>query len=434
MVMFDVDDPRAGQREAWARWAAIDPAAAPWTELLGAAVDGFEAHDRARLRTIFAADIVVEDHRRTGFGRIEGADAYLESLAPLWDLAPDHHAELGWFWPAVERHGVVTVLRRFGALADGGAFESEHLWLSTATGGRVTRLELFEMEDLDRALARLAELRPDPLHIPPNAMTRWLDQWCACGAARDWGRFERLYGPTAMFDDRRRLLRTTGDREMGIRAARVIWESERRIRVERTLLATAGDRLALERWNWRGGKPGADFAVDTLAVTEVDANGLGIAWICFDPEDRAAASAELFERYAASGADGAPPVAFDVIRAWNAHDLERLRALLPADFYLDDRRRTGVGRLDGIDAYLASLAAVWELSRDLRIETLYVIAIEPYRSLYVCRWFGTNAEGGDFDAVYVCLGLARGGEPAGLEIYELDDLDAARARFESLRT
>lgn len=57
-----------------------------------------------------------------------------------------------------------------GTLADGGAFESDYLWLGIATGGRITRLELFEFEDLDRAKARLEELRP--LRIPPNAAVR----------------------------------------------------------------------------------------------------------------------------------------------------------------------------------------------------------------------------------------------------------------------
>ncbi len=432
LLFFDLADARAAQREAWRRWAAIEPEVAPWVELVGAVVDAFHARDRERITARFADDIVVEDHRRTGFGRIVGADAYFETVAVLWDLAPDHHLELGWFWPAVEPHGVVTTLRRFGTLTDGGAFETDCLWLCIAAGGRITRAELFELEDLDKAVARLAELRPDPLRIPPNAATRWVDRWSACVAARDWEGLDRIYAPTAMFDDRRRLMRLTGDRATAIANVRVMMESGK-VRLGRTLLATAGERVALERWEWRGGKPGADFAVDQLAVTEVDADGRFLACISFDPDDRAAASAELLERYAASGADGAEALALAAVRAWNAHDLERLRELLPADFYLDDRRRTGVGRLEGIDAYLTSLAAVWELSRDLRIETLYFIATEPHGRLYVCRWFGTNAEGGEFDAVYVCLGLAHGDRPVGLEIFELEDLEAARTRFEGLR-
>jgi hypothetical protein len=47
--------------------------------------------------------------------------------------------------------------------------------------------------------------------------------------------------------------------------------------------------------------------------------------------------------------------------------------------------------------------------------------------------WGTNAEGGELDAVYVCVRLQRDGRPAGLEIFEIDALDAALARFEELR-
>jgi hypothetical protein len=161
MILFDLDDPGAAQREAWARWAAIDPGAAPWVQIIGDANDGFNARDLGRFRTLFADDIIVEDHRRTGFGRLEGADAYLQSIVVLWDLAPDQRIELGWFWPAVERHGAVITLRRAGTLADGGLFESDYLWLVLATRGRITRIEMFELEHVERATARLAELRPE---------------------------------------------------------------------------------------------------------------------------------------------------------------------------------------------------------------------------------------------------------------------------------
>ena len=36
----------------------------------------------------------------------------------------------------------------------------------------MTQLEVFEPDAADAALARFAELRPDPLRIPPNAVTR----------------------------------------------------------------------------------------------------------------------------------------------------------------------------------------------------------------------------------------------------------------------
>jgi ketosteroid isomerase-like protein len=160
VIVFDPDDARAAQREAWARWAAIDPAAAQWVDLIGVVHEGFDGRDWERVRATLADDLVVEDHRRTGFGRIEGSDAYIDSVRVLWDLAPDQRLELGWFWPAIEPHGAVTTVRRCGTLPDGGAFEREYLWLCIATGGRISRSEMFEVEDLAKALARLADLRP----------------------------------------------------------------------------------------------------------------------------------------------------------------------------------------------------------------------------------------------------------------------------------
>jgi len=255
MIFFDLDDARAAQREAWARWAAIDPTAAPWLSLIGDAVDGFDAKDWKRVRALYTDDLVVVDHRRTGFGRIDGADAYVQSLAVLWDLAPDQRMELGWFSPAVERHGAVTILRRFGTLADGGPFESEYLCLSTATGGLITRLELFEMDDLERAKARLEELRPDPLRIPPNAVTRTWDRWCSAVAANDRHVIRDLYATAYRFEDRRRLFRRCADLGQTLAGDYLIlgdgW------RPVRTLLATAGDRLALQRILWTTGETGA---------------------------------------------------------------------------------------------------------------------------------------------------------------------------------
>jgi ketosteroid isomerase-like protein len=162
IVLFDVDDARAAQHEAWGRWAAIDPVAAPWVELLTGLAAAWNAHDRAGVRAKLADDVVVEDHRRTGLGRIEGADVYMEGMAVLWDLAPDQRVEFGGSWPALDRHAVLVTLRREGALADGGAFENDYLWLGVAKHGRLTRLELFEPEDLDAAVSRFEELRPAP--------------------------------------------------------------------------------------------------------------------------------------------------------------------------------------------------------------------------------------------------------------------------------
>jgi hypothetical protein len=429
LIFFDPDDERAAQREAWARWAAIEPVAAPWVELLTQIVDAWNGRDRAQLHARFADDLVVEDHRHAGLGRIEGADAYVDSNVVLWELAPDQRLEIGWSWPAVDRHGLVATQRRVGTLADGGAFESEYVWLGLARGGRFTRLELFEMDALDTALARFEELRPDPLRIPPNAATRAYDRWYESVKAGNWDALDALYGASYVFDDRRRLFRETHDREGGVINTRFLFEGG--WRPVRTLLATAGEHLALQRIVWTTAEAGALSEIEVLELSELDGEGHFVRVVLFDPDDRAAASAELFERWVASRADAVPAALVEYLRAWNDHNLERLGSATPGDFVVYDRRRAGIGRIDR-DGNIASLAALWDLSRDVRIEPLYEVAAAPHGLLLVNHWFGTNAEGGDFETVYVALVHIERERFAALELFEIDDLEAARARFEEL--
>jgi ketosteroid isomerase-like protein len=158
-ILCGADDARGAQREAWARWTAIDPSVAATVALVGEANDAFNAQDRARLRALFADDIAVDDHRRTGMGRLDGGDAYVGSLAVLWDLAEMTRVELGWFWLACDLQGALYTIRRTGDVAGGGAFESDYLMLIRHARGRLTRIELFELDQLEQALVRFEALR-----------------------------------------------------------------------------------------------------------------------------------------------------------------------------------------------------------------------------------------------------------------------------------
>jgi len=122
----------------------------------GAVLDAANDRDLARYRALFVDELVVEDHRQAGM-RIDGADAYAEKVALLWQHAPDSRIDGGWVWPAFARHGAVTVTRRSAALAD------EFLWLFTVEHARIARIEVFSLDAVDAAVARLAELHPPSL-------------------------------------------------------------------------------------------------------------------------------------------------------------------------------------------------------------------------------------------------------------------------------
>ena len=174
------------------------------------------------------------------------------------------------------------------------------------------------------------------------------------------------------------------------------------------------------------------FEIEGFRVIEVDADGKLRAIVLFDKEDAAAAHTELFERYAAGGADGLPASTVALARALNDHDLGRVRAALPDGLVIHDHRRTGIGRLEGAAAWVDSVAALYELSPDLRVDELYQVATTPHGRVSVGRMWGSNTEGGDFESCFVRFQHYPNGWLLRAEIYEVEDLDTALARFEEL--
>ncbi len=432
LIFFEPGDTRAAQREAWSRWAAIDPAVAPVLDGILEITDAWNAHDRARLRACYAEGLVVEDHRLAGIGRIVGVDAYVETNAVLWDLAPDQRIGYGWSLPAVDRHGAVGILRREGRLPDGGAFESEYVTLSRRNGDLITHLEFFELVALDAALARFEELRPDPLRIPPNAATRSLAPVARLLASGDLDALRALVTDDFCFDDRTRRSLLRGGVEEWVRALEFL-SRETRAQLDAGLVATAGDRLALYHDVWQEAPGESHFRMESHRLVEIDAAGKLRALVLFDANDRAMAHTELFERYAASGADGMPRGMIDYILGLNEHDLARARTGLCDDFVLEDHRRTGLGRIEGADAYIASVAAAYGLAPDLRVDPLYTAATAAHGRVALARASGTNTEGGAFESFYAVLVRYRDDQVAGYEFFEPEHLDQALARLEALR-
>ncbi|HEY2775371.1 MAG TPA: adenylate/guanylate cyclase domain-containing protein [Candidatus Binatia bacterium] len=163
IVLFDNDVWRDAQREAWKRWAAIDPSVESITTALGRLIDAWNAKDRDLLHDAHAANLVVEDHRHDGIGHLEGSQAYLAAVTALWSLAPDLQFAAGSFWLATAANGGVFHTRRIGMVpGDGGAYQSDYLVLMLVDSGRISHFEFFETVDADAALARFDELRTDP--------------------------------------------------------------------------------------------------------------------------------------------------------------------------------------------------------------------------------------------------------------------------------
>jgi class 3 adenylate cyclase len=425
-------DARSAQREAWARWAALEPERAAVAAPLGELVDAFNAHERALWRAQLAEDVVVDDHRHAGMGRLEGADAWADSLVALWELAPGSTVEAGWEWLALDEQAALTVVRRMGVLPEGGDFESEYLILYTVAAGKIDHVELYEVDARDEALARFEALRrPDPLRIPGNAAALLLGEIGRIAERDGMEALRPLVADGFHFEDHSRRSLVTGNVDDWLRSLEFL-VGEAGGRPEIRLLATAGDRIALFRFAWRRVDDPGRYEIPGHAIVEADAAGRLLRFLLFDADAEAAAFAALNESWVASGDD-----VFDCIatfgQALNARDPARLRALLRDEFVYDDRRRTGAGRLEGADAYLPSAASWVELTRSSRIVRLCELARGPHGRVFLNRLFGEDHEGGAFEIYWVSVTLVTDGKIARIELFEPEDRAAAIARFEELR-
>jgi hypothetical protein len=118
-------------------------------------------------------------------------------------------------------------------------------------------------------------------------------------AAADWPALRTLASLEFVFDDRQKRSLVRGDIEIYIRNLEFVraWPGRR---VSRELLATAGDRIALDRIAFTGDPEGGAFEGEFLRLTELDTEGRLRALLHFDPDDRRTADRELHERFARS--------------------------------------------------------------------------------------------------------------------------------------
>jgi hypothetical protein len=230
--------------------------------------------------------------------------------------------------------------------------------------------------------------------------------------------------------DRRPLIRLELDRDEWLASYRQMVEMTSGFAWE--VLATRGERLGMMRIRWEGADASTGPSeIESLAIVEVDGNGDAVAVVEFDPDDLAAAHAELDERYAAgeARAHGRVAVAMGAFeRAVAVRDWDALHALLSPDLVVNDHRPLGWETLHGPAMYVASLKSLVDLAPDVRLRTDHM-SVSDRGALFVNTWVGTR-EGGAFEAPRaVVVEFDVDGRIRGMDFYDPEQLDAARARF-----
>lgn len=154
-VFFDPDDIDAAFDELTARWIASGEVEHPevieaTSRLYGTA----NCHDWEALATIEAGATYV-NHRQLATG--ENIGDHLSSLRVMASLIPDMRVVASEI-PDYSARGVVTDIVVSGTMAQGGAIELPAVIVLLFDGEHLTRMEAFDVDQRDQALARFEEL------------------------------------------------------------------------------------------------------------------------------------------------------------------------------------------------------------------------------------------------------------------------------------
>jgi DNA-binding SARP family transcriptional activator len=413
-VTFDLDEIDAAFPDLDARYLAGEASvyARTWSAIAGV----YAAFNR---RELPAPDYVTIDHRRaTLFTSSELAASIRDSL----DLTPDLSIHI----EAVHRlahFGALLTNTSYGTSQEGFDAEWRMIQLLTVEGDRVNRLELFDEADLDAALARFDELRPQPLL--ENAAGRILERYFACFSARDWAAMTELLADDIIAEDRRRVVNA------GIRRGRDVHIADNQAAVEvgaettsSSVIATRGERLALAHLRTFNRGMSGEVGAEMLVLAEIDAEDRLVAGVIFDLDDTDAAVAELEARYLAGEAS-------DYAHTWSVITLTTAafnRHELPAaDWVIIDHRP--LAPVDASDLP-AAIRAIWDLTPDLSTRIEAVHRLSSFGAVVTNTAHGTSPEGFAAEWRVVDLVTVEGDRISRDEFFDEADLDAALARFD----
>jgi SnoaL-like protein len=153
-----------------------------------------------------------------------------------------------------------------------------------------------------------------------------------------------------------------------------------------------------------------------------------------DPDKLDVATAELDARYAAGEAAGFSHVLATMRAfrdAFTRRDWDALEALMVPDLEIDDHRLLAWETLRGAATYVQALRSLVELAPDTRLR-LDLVEMSQRGLLWIGAWVGTR-EGGAYEIPWITVSEHdASGIMLHFEVYDLDQLPDARARFAEL--
>jgi class 3 adenylate cyclase len=429
VALFDAADRQAAYDELIDRFARSPDG----RQVPGALFDALRSANRGDIdgfRACLAPSYRYVDHHALGAGVMD-RDEHVEYMRVLTLTASDYVYETTHYLRWSET-GAVASGRLHGHTDEDSEFVQDFLRVAVADDEGIVALEIFPIDAVDAALARFDALTNGrgSLTTASATVTQTMERWRAAVRVSDLDAIDQMLGSAFVYDDRRALTRTLGDRAMYLSSVAAGFETQ--LNIDAEVVSAVGGHVTLEWVRWSGATAGGEFEGENLSVIESDGTGCLVAMVVFDVDDRLAAHDELWRRFRETE-DGSvlPSVVFDIVHAYNHRDVERFRTYLAPEFELVDHRPIGAGHM-GPDEYAAFLAALLESTVESRFESVRSVRLDPRGSIDVARLTGTTVDGAPFELDALQVAVVRDGKLAHWEMFPLDGVDAAQARFEQL--
>ncbi|WP_066972719.1 BTAD domain-containing putative transcriptional regulator [Mycobacterium sp. 852002-50816_SCH5313054-b] len=419
MVVFDVEDLGQAFDELDTRYLAGE--AAPHARVWKFGMDAIAELNRHEPGPN-VRQLKYVDHRRIPFA--SGSD-FGRGVEELWALVPDAHYRVPCMH-ALDSRGTVVTFVIEGTDEHGNELQWRRTLLFASEG---PRLEVYEDADLDAALARFEELRPQPRRLE-NAASRVHGHLKACVGARDWNPVGEILADDIVIEDRRRAVNS------GIQYGRAAAIADMRSAIDLglrnislTVIATRGDRLELSRTRVsQHGQPEA-FGIEFFSVLEINDDERVAARIAFDIDDIGAAFDELDARYLAGEAASLADTWSVVARVPAQFNRHELFATTPDPVYIDHRRLVSI---EGADL-AASVRAVWDITSGSSAYIEAVHRLSDRGAVFTEVLKMTSRDGFDAEVWMIMVFTVEDGLISRVEVFDEADLDAALARFDELQ-
>jgi class 3 adenylate cyclase/type II secretory pathway predicted ATPase ExeA len=384
--------------------------------------------DLAALDRVLAPDVEFVDHRPASLGALDRA-SWLRVYEDLFETAP----EAWWVLRKVIalRGGAVSIWADVRGSLHGDDWVVPSCIVGTA---ECTQIHVYALEDAAAAQARFEELADARADRLENAATRAFARYVRLGVEGWWDEARDLVDEEAIGVDRRPTVgRTVSGRDALVEESRTLTAIGVRDLVLRPV-ATRGDRLAVLHLRFLGPPEAGPLSLETLHLVATTSAGLVVLDEVHDATAVDQVVGALDDRFAL-GLDPDARVAWDialgVAAALDDRDIDGLGELLAPDFEAVDRRTaSGWGRLDR-EAYLGVCRQLVEDAPDARWSCLAaprVVAGAAY-TRYDLRGI---QDGIAFSVPFLAVGEVVGAQLVRLDMFEVEDVRAAEARFAEL--